>query len=132
MSTATAIENGLPRRRAVAFIILLGMISLFADMTYEGARSITGPYLGVLGVTATTIGVVSGFGELVGPIWRNGDARFGFLVEGKHLNFADIVHGGNARHARRSGHGHDRTARLWQQAACHHRTEYAVHRRGAA
>ena len=35
-----------------------------------------------------------GFGELVGPIWRNGDARFGFLVEGKHLNFADIVHGG--------------------------------------
>jgi uncharacterized protein (TIGR00369 family) len=35
-----------------------------------------------------------GFGELVGPIWRNGDARFGFLVETKHLNFADIVHGG--------------------------------------
>jgi uncharacterized protein (TIGR00369 family) len=35
-----------------------------------------------------------GFGELVGPIWRNGDARFGFLVEAKHLNFADIVHGG--------------------------------------
>ena len=31
-----------------------------------------------------------GFGELVGPIWRNGDARFGFLVEAKHLNFADI------------------------------------------
>src|SRR5262249_13970913 len=35
-----------------------------------------------------------GFGELVGPIWRNGDARFGFLVETKHLNFADIVLGG--------------------------------------
>jgi uncharacterized protein (TIGR00369 family) len=35
-----------------------------------------------------------GFGELVGTIWRNGDARFGFLVEAKHLNFADIVHGG--------------------------------------
>jgi len=35
-----------------------------------------------------------GFGELIGPIWRNGDARFGFLVEAKHLNFADIVHGG--------------------------------------
>ena len=35
-----------------------------------------------------------GFGELVGPIWRNGDAQFGFLVEPKHLNFADIVHGG--------------------------------------
>jgi acyl-coenzyme A thioesterase PaaI-like protein len=35
-----------------------------------------------------------GFGELVGPIWRHGDARFGFVVEQKHLNFADIVHGG--------------------------------------
>jgi len=36
----------------------------------------------------------AGFGDLAGPIWRNGDARFGFLVEAKHLNFADIVHGG--------------------------------------
>jgi uncharacterized protein (TIGR00369 family) len=35
-----------------------------------------------------------GFGEVVGPIWRHGDARFGFVVEPKHLNFADIVHGG--------------------------------------
>src|SRR5215467_10575465 len=58
--------GGLPRTRAVVFIILLGAISLFADMTYEGARSITGPYLGALGVTATTIGIVAGLGELVG------------------------------------------------------------------
>jgi uncharacterized protein (TIGR00369 family) len=36
----------------------------------------------------------NGFGELVGPIWRHGDARFGFLVEAQHLNFAEIVHGG--------------------------------------
>jgi MFS family permease len=63
--TAISAESGLPRRRAVAFIILLGTISLFADMTYEGAEHHR-PYLGVLGVTATTIGVVSGFGELVG------------------------------------------------------------------
>jgi hypothetical protein len=34
MSTATGMRNGLPRQRAVAFIILLGTISLFADMTY--------------------------------------------------------------------------------------------------
>ena len=34
MSTATGLRNGLPRRRAVAFIIPLGTISLFADMTY--------------------------------------------------------------------------------------------------
>jgi uncharacterized protein (TIGR00369 family) len=35
-----------------------------------------------------------GFGKLIGPIWRYGDARFGILVEAKHLNFANIVHGG--------------------------------------
>ncbi len=48
------------------FIIMLGVVSLFADMTYEGARSITGPYLGVLGAPAAVVGIVSGFGELVG------------------------------------------------------------------
>ena len=48
------------------FIIMLGVVSLFADMTYEGARSITGPYLGVLGASAAVVGIVSGFGELVG------------------------------------------------------------------
>ena len=59
--------NGtLPRQRAVLFIVFLGIVSLFGDMTYEGARSITGPYLGMLGVTATTIGIVAGFGELLG------------------------------------------------------------------
>ena len=75
-NTAISAEEGLPRRRAVAFIVLLGIVSLFADMTYEGARSITGPYLGVLGVTATTIGVVSGFGELVGYAVRLGSGYF--------------------------------------------------------
>jgi uncharacterized protein (TIGR00369 family) len=35
-----------------------------------------------------------GFGELIGPIWRQGDGRFGFVVEARHLNFADIVHCG--------------------------------------
>jgi uncharacterized protein (TIGR00369 family) len=35
-----------------------------------------------------------GFGELIGPIWRQCDARFGIVAEARHLNFADIVHGG--------------------------------------
>jgi MFS family permease len=59
-------EGVLPRRHAILFIVFLGVVSLFADMTYEGARSISGPYLGALGVTATTIGIVAGFGELMG------------------------------------------------------------------
>jgi len=57
---------GLTRGTALAFVILLGVVSLFADMTYEGARSITGPYLAVLGASATVVGIVAGFGELVG------------------------------------------------------------------
>jgi MFS family permease len=51
---------------ALKFVILLGVVSLFADMTYEGARSITGPFLAVLGASATTVGLVAGFGELLG------------------------------------------------------------------
>jgi len=49
-----------------AFIILIGIISLFSDMTHEGARSIIGPYLAMLGASATIVGFVAGFGELIG------------------------------------------------------------------
>jgi MFS family permease len=56
----------LQRRSAVGFIVLIGLVSLFADMTYEGARSITGPYLGILGASATVVGLVAGCGELLG------------------------------------------------------------------
>jgi MFS family permease len=57
---------GLPTATALKFVILMGIVSLFADMTYEGARSITGPYLAILGAGATAVGVVAGFGELIG------------------------------------------------------------------
>jgi MFS family permease len=56
--------------RALNFVILLGVVSLFADMTYEGARSAVGPFLGLLGASAFAIGVVSGGGELVGYALR--------------------------------------------------------------
>ncbi len=54
------------KTRAFRFVILVGVVSLFADMTYEGARSITGPFLGSLGASATIVGIVAGAGELVG------------------------------------------------------------------
>lgn len=53
-------------RRALRFVLFIGVVSLFADMTYEGARSVTGPYLEVLGASATIVGVVAGLGEFVG------------------------------------------------------------------
>ena len=49
-----------------AFIILIGVVSLFSDMTHEGARAITGPFLATLGASATVVGFVAGFGELMG------------------------------------------------------------------
>ena len=55
---------------ALKFVLLLGVVSLFADMTYEAARSITGPYLGLLGASGTIVGIVAGFGELVGYALR--------------------------------------------------------------
>ncbi len=45
---------------------MLGVVSLFADMTYEGGRSIAGPFLAHLGATGLVVGFVAGFGELVG------------------------------------------------------------------
>src|SRR3989338_7501227 len=57
-------ENNL--KSATRFVVLLGLVSLFADMTYEGARSITGPYLALFGASATVVGFVAGFGELIG------------------------------------------------------------------
>jgi MFS family permease len=57
---------GAAPRAALRFVVLLGVVSLFADATYEGARSVTGPFLAILGATGTVVGVVSGFGELIG------------------------------------------------------------------
>jgi MFS family permease len=54
------------RKIAVRFVLLIGILSFFADFTYEGSRSILGPYLQALGASATVVGVVTGFGELLG------------------------------------------------------------------
>ncbi len=59
-------NNSVKKTAALKFIVLLGVVSLFADVTYEGARSINGPYLALLGASATTVGFVAGLGELIG------------------------------------------------------------------
>jgi predicted MFS family arabinose efflux permease len=50
----------------VYFIILLGIVSLFGDITYEGARSVTGPYLYTLGASPGVVGLIAGVGEFIG------------------------------------------------------------------
>jgi MFS family permease len=58
-----AAKNASP---ALKFVLMVGIMSFFADFTYEGSRSITGPYLGLLGAGAFTISVISGAGEFLG------------------------------------------------------------------
>ena len=58
-------------KTAFGFVLIIGIVNLFADMTYEGARSITGPFLGSLGASATVVGVVAGTGELLGYSLRS-------------------------------------------------------------
>ncbi|HWJ70602.1 MAG TPA: MFS transporter [Sphingobium sp.] len=60
------IETLPQRKRALRFILIIGILSFFADFTYEGARGVIGPYLALLGASATIVGIVTGFGELVG------------------------------------------------------------------
>lgn len=82
-STSTVSIN---RRNALKFIIWLGIVSLLADVTYEGARGITGAYLAVLGANAKIVGFVAGLGELIGYSLR---MVFGFFTDrsGKYWPF---------------------------------------------
>ncbi|KTD69561.1 MULTISPECIES: MFS transporter [Legionella] len=76
-----SLQKNLSQDAALKFIILTGIVSLFADMTYEGARSITGPYLALLGANAAVVGFVSGFGELLGYVLR---MVSGYLTDRTH------------------------------------------------
>ena len=51
---------------AFNFVLTLGIVNLFADMTYEGGGSINGPFLGTLGATAAAISIIAGVGEFLG------------------------------------------------------------------
>jgi MFS family permease len=53
-------------RLAFRFVLMIGIVSFFADLTYEGAGSVLGPYLAMLGATGAVVGIVSGFGEFLG------------------------------------------------------------------
>ena len=77
--------NGQVRRLAFRFVLILGFVSLFADMTYEGARSINGPFLGSLGATAAVVGLVAGLGELLGYGLRSFS---GYLADRTHQYWA--------------------------------------------
>jgi MFS family permease len=57
-------------KAALVLVIILGVVSLLSDITVEGAKSISGAFLAMLGANAAIVGIVSGFGEFVGYALR--------------------------------------------------------------
>ncbi len=64
------------KRSGLLFILAFGIVSLFADMAYEGMRSSTGPFLAQLGASGTAVGIIAGAGELFGYLLRLVSGRF--------------------------------------------------------
>lgn len=54
------------KSKALRFVLMIGIVSFFADWVYEGARSVTGPFLAVLGASGLLVGFIAGLGELLG------------------------------------------------------------------
>lgn len=66
MSMTAQPASSSKRAAALRFVVMLGIVSLFADVTYEGARSIHGPFFRGLGASAAVVGLVAGLGEFFG------------------------------------------------------------------
>src|SRR3954469_25267531 len=56
---------------AFRFVLMMGMVNLFGDVTYEGGASINGPFMGSLGANAAAISIVAGLGEFLGYSLRS-------------------------------------------------------------
>lgn len=69
-------QNGVVVKTGLYFVLAFGVVSLFADMTYEGARSVTGPFLATLGASGFVVGAVAGLGELLGYTLRCASGRW--------------------------------------------------------
>lgn len=58
-------------KRVLRFVVFVGIVNLFADMTYEGGRGLVGAFLGHLGASGALIGAAAGAGELAGYAIRS-------------------------------------------------------------
>jgi MFS family permease len=86
----TALEQTRLRRRALTFVVLMGVVSLLADMVYEGGRSLSGPYLAFLGASGAVVGLMAGVGELVTYGLRS---LFGYLSDRTRRYWAFTIAG---------------------------------------
>jgi MFS family permease len=55
---------------AFRFVLTMGIVNLFADMTYEGGGGINGAFLGSLGASAAAVAIIAGAGEFLGYAMR--------------------------------------------------------------
>jgi MFS family permease len=63
-------SNSSNRLTPMQFVLAFGVVSMLADVVYEGARAIVGPYLATLGASAALVGAVTGLGEAVALVLR--------------------------------------------------------------
>jgi predicted MFS family arabinose efflux permease len=77
-------------KTAFRFVLIIGIVNLFADMTYEGGRGIVGPFLGYLGASATIVGFVAGLGDLLGYSLRS---ISGYIADRTHRYWVVIFVG---------------------------------------
>ena len=56
---------------AFTFVLTMGIVNLFADITYEGGGSINGPFMASLGAGAAVVSITAGTGEFLGYALRS-------------------------------------------------------------
>jgi MFS family permease len=90
VSTRGGAPSGRARWSSWRIVTFFGLVSLAGDLVYEGARSITGPYLASLGASALLVGIVTGVGEgaalvlrlVFGPMADRSGAYWGLATAG--------------------------------------------------
>src|SRR5690349_15624551 len=75
MSASSGSAPGTNRMSPVRFIVGFGVVSALADVVYEGARSVIGPFLASLGASAAAVGLITGLGEAAALVLRLGTGR---------------------------------------------------------
>ncbi|MGH7969588.1 MAG: MFS transporter, partial [Limisphaerales bacterium] len=70
-SAANRRTVGVTAASAFGFVLAMGVVNLFADMTYEGGGSINGTFLGKLGASAAAVSIIAGAGEFLGYSLRS-------------------------------------------------------------
>ncbi|MBB3326276.1 hypothetical protein [Microlunatus antarcticus] len=101
-----------PWRAVVGF----GVVSLSADMVYEGARSVTGPLLASLGASAVLVGLVTGVGEAMALVLRLVSGRWADR-SGRYWTLTLVGYGIRRSACRRSPSPRSSAARAWPSPA---------------